>query len=595
MILIFDNIILYIIKNTMSFYNEYHILSKISKGSYGTVYKAARNIDNKHFAVKYYVCNNGLIDPIILRELILLNKFKTSGISQAHKVFIERHTNTSIDIYVVMDLGAYTLSDLVKSDKVISEEDIEYCVLDIYKNLKYMKDIGYIHGDLKPANIIIMPDSSYKLIDLGFSKKWYRTMDFSTPPTAWYRSIELFEESSEKDISKIDIWSLGCIIYEMIARYPLFNGKTDIECMNNIHRNIGCLENKNCEEFNIFLKKSCKSNFEYEFLIGSINKIVKDRINLEKIPILISKFSKFINDKDIKTESISEFNKNSYIFDKEIDQQYLIELFKLDIKLNNLLREFKICTKSDNNIESYFIDIYYYKRILSETTIHSNLSNILIVLAVKLLSLYVINGSLIYISLQNIRYILNKYGCERSRKYILNIQDNICQEFKWDLDPVTIYEYSQYIPKNRRYLFLLIGVIISLDVSILNITEFEKSIITNIICNNLYNEIEKNEENNIHEQNDIILCEFDNIVKNEIKNLDKNVLLELYKHIEVFIISNFGLVKELNETTQNIIEIIDYYCQSHGLLQEWFDFKDHIIVSMQYTNSDIIDIFLDKN
>ena len=95
---------------------------------------------------------------------------------------------------------------------------------DILMSLKYLKNKGIVHCDLKPENILFK-DFEYKqvkIIDFG-SSTFVNDVDYTYLQTRPYRAPEMVFGCSY-DFS-IDIWSLGCILYEIITKKVLFNFK----------------------------------------------------------------------------------------------------------------------------------------------------------------------------------------------------------------------------------------------------------------------------------------------------------------------------------------------------------------------------------
>ncbi|KEY73113.1 hypothetical protein S7711_04865 [Stachybotrys chartarum IBT 7711] len=90
-----------------------------------------------------------------------------------------------------------------------------------------------LHRDLKPENVFLDTDNSVKLGDFGLSKM-IKSHDFASTyvGTPFYMSPEIC--AAEKYTLKSDIWSLGCIIYELCAREPPFNAKTHFQLVQKI-------------------------------------------------------------------------------------------------------------------------------------------------------------------------------------------------------------------------------------------------------------------------------------------------------------------------------------------------------------------------
>jgi serine/threonine protein kinase len=100
----------------------------------------------------------------------------------------------------------------------------------VAKGILELNKLGISHKDIKPANIMcnesssniffydcwVSKDKEYKLCDLGFSKygSYADTMEFGN---LFYMSPELYSKTEEKNDEKVDVWSLGMVLFEMLA------------------------------------------------------------------------------------------------------------------------------------------------------------------------------------------------------------------------------------------------------------------------------------------------------------------------------------------------------------------------------------------
>jgi serine/threonine protein kinase len=88
-----------------------------------------------------------------------------------------------------------------------------------------------MHRDLKPCNILISEDgSTVKLADFGLARSFGLPLKTYTHEvvTLWYRAPEVMLGSRMYSLA-IDIWSLGCIFFELITGRPLFKGNSEID------------------------------------------------------------------------------------------------------------------------------------------------------------------------------------------------------------------------------------------------------------------------------------------------------------------------------------------------------------------------------
>jgi NIMA (never in mitosis gene a)-related kinase 1/4/5 len=96
--------------------------------------------------------------------------------------------------------------------------------IQIVKGLKSMHDLNIMHRDLKSANVFLQKDMTAKLGDMNVSKVANKKgLNYTQTGTPYYASPEVWRDEPY-DI-KSDIWSLGCVLYEMIALKPPFTAE----------------------------------------------------------------------------------------------------------------------------------------------------------------------------------------------------------------------------------------------------------------------------------------------------------------------------------------------------------------------------------
>jgi mitogen-activated protein kinase 15 len=101
------------------------------------------------------------------------------------------------------------------------------------KALKYLHTGFVIHRDLKPSNILVNSNCAIKLCDFGLVRSISSKNDSGLVltegvATRWYRAPEVLLGSKSYS-TPADIWSFGCIIYEIIAQKPLFAGNSTLD------------------------------------------------------------------------------------------------------------------------------------------------------------------------------------------------------------------------------------------------------------------------------------------------------------------------------------------------------------------------------
>ena len=194
---------------------KYKIIEKIGKGTFGNVYKLEKN--NKFYALK----------KISIKDL---DQEEIDKIKQEAKILSDLDNENIIKYYgckeeddyfnIVMEYGGKSnLYNFIQSYRQKNENIEEYKIKDIILQIciaiKVIHENKIIHRDLKPENILINEDNKIKITDFGVSKK-LSTIESKTNSqvgTQHYMALEI--EKGEKYNNKVDIYSLGCIIYEL--------------------------------------------------------------------------------------------------------------------------------------------------------------------------------------------------------------------------------------------------------------------------------------------------------------------------------------------------------------------------------------------
>ena len=102
----------------------------------------------------------------------------------------------------------------------MKEKHIWQILIQVVKGLKSLHDLKILHRDMKSANIFLYKDGSAKLGDLNVSKVAKKGLLYTQTGTPYYASPEVWRDQPY-DL-KSDIWSFGCVIYEMCSLIPPF-------------------------------------------------------------------------------------------------------------------------------------------------------------------------------------------------------------------------------------------------------------------------------------------------------------------------------------------------------------------------------------
>jgi len=136
------------------------------------------------------------------------------------------------DIYLVFDYMETDLHAVIRAG-ILEEIHRQYIIYQTLKCLKYMHSAEILHRDLKPSNILLDSECMVKVADFGLARSLLAKNKDQTPilteyvATRWYRAPEILFGSMHYT-KGVDIWSIGCIVGEMILGKPLFPGTSTL-------------------------------------------------------------------------------------------------------------------------------------------------------------------------------------------------------------------------------------------------------------------------------------------------------------------------------------------------------------------------------
>ena len=197
--------------------NLYTEVAKIGYGRFSSVYLARSLGSGEIRCVKRVNGPLGEPEYKILAQLDHPNIVRVfSGLSIPHGCYL-----------IEMELHDESVYDfLSRTSYRIQEPSVRALALQIAMGIQHCHSKGFIHGDIKPGNILISKkDGLIKLCDFGLSRPISQTQD--PTGTRWYKPIELLY-GEEKPSIGVDIWSFGCVVAELYTSKPLFPGTTDI-------------------------------------------------------------------------------------------------------------------------------------------------------------------------------------------------------------------------------------------------------------------------------------------------------------------------------------------------------------------------------
>ena len=204
------------------------IINKIGEGAYSTVYKVKRLVDGNVYALKKVKLLNLSEKEKLnaLNEVRILASVKSNFVISYKEAFFDIPSETLNIVMEFADDGdiASKIKNNIKKRLVFEEDTIWNWLIQILQGLKYLHDSKIMHRDLKCANIFLTKEGLCKIGDLNVSKLAKLGMSKTQTGTPYYCAPEIWE--GQPYDFKCDIWSVGCIIYELAMLYPPFRGRT---------------------------------------------------------------------------------------------------------------------------------------------------------------------------------------------------------------------------------------------------------------------------------------------------------------------------------------------------------------------------------
>lgn len=204
---------------------RYQNLTAVGSGAYGQVCSAVDTQTNTRVAIKKLArpFQSAIHAKRTYRELKLLKHMRHENVIGLLNVFYP--DNDTTQIYLVTHLMGADLNNIIRTQK-LSDEHVQFLVYQILRGLKYIHSAGIIHRDLKPSNIAVNEDCELKILDFGLARPAETEMT-GYVATRWYRAPEIMLNWMHYN-QTLDIWSVGCIMAELLTGKTLFPGSDHI-------------------------------------------------------------------------------------------------------------------------------------------------------------------------------------------------------------------------------------------------------------------------------------------------------------------------------------------------------------------------------
>lgn len=243
----------------------FDIQKRLGKGAYGIVWKALDRNTSQTVAVKkiFDAFRNETDAQRTFREVMFLRSFRNHpNIVRLHS--IHRAAN-HMDIYLSFEFMESDLHNVIKRGNILKDIHKRFVMYQLLNATQYIHSGNVIHRDMKPSNVLIDSKCRCKIADFGLARSIGQQCQQQTTQqqqllqnvdiadavcltdyvaTRWYRAPEILVASKRYTMG-IDMWSLGCILGEMLLGKPLFPGSCTV---NQIELIVGALPGVTDEE-----------------------------------------------------------------------------------------------------------------------------------------------------------------------------------------------------------------------------------------------------------------------------------------------------------------------------------------------------------
>ncbi|TTB41859.1 Cyclin-dependent kinase 18 [Bagarius yarrelli] len=212
-------------------------LGKLGEGTYATVFKGRSKLTENLVALKEIRLEHEEGAPCTaIREVSLLKNLKHANIVTLHDIIHTDRCLTLVFEYLDSDLKQY----LDNCGNLMSMHNVKIFMFQLLRGLSYCHNRKILHRDLKPQNLLINEKGELKLADFGLARaKSVPTKTYSNEVvTLWYRPPDVLLGSTEYS-TPIDMWGVGCILYELATGRPMFPGSTVKEELHLVFRLMG--------------------------------------------------------------------------------------------------------------------------------------------------------------------------------------------------------------------------------------------------------------------------------------------------------------------------------------------------------------------
>ena len=317
---------------------RFTLQKKVGQGAYGVVFKAIDKKTKEQVALKklFGAFQDDVDSQRTFREVMLLQEL--NGHDNIIRLLNVIRAENDLDLYLVFDYMEADLFNVIRAN-ILQDIHKKFIIYQILKALKFIHSADIIHRDLKPSNVFINSDCHVKLGDFGLA----RTLDHNPNmgglvtdyvATRWYRAPEMIL-AAQKYSKPIDMWSVGCILYELLVGTPLLPGKSTKDMIRMMFGVTGFPDRKEYNE----VKKECRIQIDYDDLLQE--KIKKKKNILQMVQgythdeVAIDLLLKLLQFNPKKRLTAEEALEHPYVADFHNPEEEILCDHKIDVPLDD--------------------------------------------------------------------------------------------------------------------------------------------------------------------------------------------------------------------------------------------------------------------
>lgn len=215
--------------------HKYRFVAKKGSGAFSDVIMAECVRTGELVAIKRMKARFKSIDQITsLREIQSLRLLADQPfIVRLNEILFDRSTGRLALVFELMEQNLY---EVIKNRKArLPDGLVKWYMWQMLQAVRISHAAGYFHRDIKPENVLLDKHGNVKLADFGSSRGINTAQPYTEYiSTRWYRSPECLLTDGYYG-PEMDIFGLGCVMFEIIALFPLFPGKDEVDQIHRIH------------------------------------------------------------------------------------------------------------------------------------------------------------------------------------------------------------------------------------------------------------------------------------------------------------------------------------------------------------------------